>query len=145
MVDTKDSELLELYKLYVDTATKVTETRLKANAFFTSLNAVIIGSSGFITPALLLFFGIGVNILWEGIIKSQKLLNAAKFKVIFEIEEKLVYPLFRKEWEAYKADRRTDTTDVEKWLPRSIILLYVLMILYTKWEKIVAIWKVACA
>lgn len=42
------TELLEIYKIFVDSAQRVSDARLKTNAWFVSLNAVLIGTGHFL-------------------------------------------------------------------------------------------------
>lgn len=126
----KAGERLELYKTYVETATKTTETRLKINTFFVSINTVIIGSSGYINSSILLIFGIAINLLWVELIVSCKLLNKAKFKVIHEIEDSLCHQCFHKEEHYCKEDNMKSFANIEKKIPYLIMILYTVMIFY---------------
>ena len=138
MAANKDFERLELYKAYLGTATKTSEMRLKINAFFISINVAIVGAIEFMPSSLLLLFGIGINFLWNKLIKSYGSLNNAKFKVLHEIEDNLCHKCFRREEEIYKEQGFQSLTKTEKYLPYAIMMLYGLMLVYTHWEKIIS-------
>ena len=44
-------------------------------------------------------FGMLLAVAWHGVLRSYRQLNTAKFKVLHELEEKLAYPFFKREWE----------------------------------------------
>lgn len=137
-------ELIELYKIYVDTTSKTSETRMKINAFFVSINTIIIGSSSYVNPGLLLFFGICINCLWIELIKSYRDLNNAKFKVIHGMEQQLCCKCFKQEEEIYKTIKRQSITNIEKRLPYLIMGLYGIMLIYIKWATIESIFQKIC-
>jgi hypothetical protein len=102
--------IFEQYKLYVEMADRISGRRDKANAFFLSLNGLILSGSGaaisklselhqkgyilipFAVICLQLFF-------WRRLILSYKQLNGAKFRIIGEMESKLPSsPYGRAEW-----------------------------------------------
>lgn len=63
-------------------------------------------------------------------IRNYKLLNAAKFDVINKIESKLPVSPFVDEWKILKNNKKyKDTTKLEKWLPITFILIYIVMMI----------------
>ena len=102
-----------LYKLYLATAEKVSDRRAAANTWMLSVNSAIVGFYGYLaagkTPRgdpgrgiwLLAIpaAGILVCLAWAALLASYSKLNAAKFKVLQEIEEGLPFPVFRREQE----------------------------------------------
>lgn len=102
-----DEEIFfEQYKLYVETAEKVSEKRQTANTYFLSLNSFLLVLSGYLTTIkfqlwhlLLIITGIFICIFWLLNLQSYRNLNSAKYKVIHEMEDKLPINLFDKEWD----------------------------------------------
>lgn len=107
----EDSDvLLEQYKLFVESADKISDRRMKANEFFLGLNAAFLALLGFVKTetagqgfsivfALAPFGAIVICYLWYQTVRSHKNLNGAKFKVIHAIEKRLPLSLFDTEWE----------------------------------------------
>lgn len=129
----RQSETLELYKLFVDSASKITEARSKANAFFVTLNTAIIGANGFVGADALLMVGLFINLLWFVAIGSYRRLNAAKFQIINEIEQDLKYQCFNKEYEICKKLNRADFSKIENKMPLCFIMFFLFMI-YIKYR-----------
>jgi hypothetical protein len=106
--------LLGQYKLYVETAESVTSRRIDASKFYvtllTALLAVIPFALSRDIPASVTRFvflaigasGIALCTTWMFSIHSYRQLNKLKFKVIDEMEERLPFACFRREWELLK-------------------------------------------
>jgi hypothetical protein len=101
---------LELYKLAVEMADRVSARRALANTFFLTINtglAALLGGKDlrwYVAAA-----GIVFAIAWWWLLQSYRKLNRAKFEVINEIERRLPLGLFTAEWgrlESAKAPRR---------------------------------------
>lgn len=100
------SERLDIYKLMVEMADRVSQRRQAANNFYLSINTVLVGGSSFlktlapnsVTLAILAVAGFAICALWHQNIQSYKTLNGAKFGVINEIETRLVEQPFHAEW-----------------------------------------------
>lgn len=125
--------LLEQYKLYVNSSLDVTSKRLETNKFFLTLNSIIFGFTSIITTlnnnlviALFSIIGIIVSVVWLKNIVSYKELNCAKFKVIHELEKYLPASLFKTEEEHY-LNRYYGFTSIEKFVPITFIILYILL------------------
>jgi len=95
--ETFTADLLEQYKLYVQSAEHVSARRLASSRLLLALNAGLaalygIRPEGFgqswwaVTVPLL---GIAVSLLWSRIIRSHKELNRVKFELIHELERHL--------------------------------------------------------
>ena len=101
--DTFGSDLLEQYKLYVQSAENVSVRRVASNRYLLTLNAALVAlyglqSAGFgqsYWTLLLPIIGIPVSALWYLIIKSHADLNRIKFKVIHELEQHLPAALYK--------------------------------------------------
>lgn len=136
--DLYDQHLLEQYKLYVETAERVSQRRTGANNFLLSANALLVTLYGLAlsfgdNPAWLLvvpFGGILVCVTWFVLIRSYRHLNAAKFKVIHELEEHLPAALFDREWDI--AIRTQDKaykplTHIEPYIPIIFAAMYIIV------------------
>ena len=127
--------VLELYKLYVQSADNVSLRRQSANAFFLSVNTAIIAAVGFFDSGdgnyswSLAVAGIVLCIAWYMLVRAYKDLNTVKFKIIHALEEKLPVSLYDAEWEAVGRGEYPKLylpfTHIEVWIPRLFILLYV--------------------
>ena len=103
-----NSTILELYKLAVEMADRTSSRRVKASAFFASVNTTlvtIIGLGGQSANSAFLFIaictaGITVSVCWWVLLTNYRHLNEAKFKVINDIEsEWLPIKPYSDEWE----------------------------------------------
>jgi hypothetical protein len=103
---------LEMYKLYVEMADKISERRQSANSFFLTLNSAIVALIGYVDvsrsslPATSSFFwlvaiaGMLLCFLWYRLIRSYKDINSGKFKVVHAIEKQLPLRPYDAEWTA---------------------------------------------
>ncbi len=133
---------LEQYRIYLTVFNQISDRRHKSNEFFLGLNTAIMAILGYIetkeVPHSLLVFtlvpiiGIGICFAWYQIIRSFKMLNRAKFKVIHGMERKLPARLFETEWELLGRgkDRRKyySLSSIEKTIPVIFIVLYIVII-----------------
>jgi hypothetical protein len=134
------AHVLELYKLYVDSADKVSSRRQSANSFYLTINTAVLAAVGgylqldpvsITYPVLFMgagIVGIALCFLWRRSISSYRNLNNAKFKVIHEVEKLLPIRLFHAEWEAvgHGRDRRRyrPFTQVEIIIPWVFMLVH---------------------
>lgn len=123
--------LLDMYKMYVEMADRISARRHSANSFFLSINTAIVALVGYVRLgsesskpesfySLIAVAGIILCYLWYRLIRSYKDLNSGKFKVIHEIEAKLPLRLFDAEWQAVGRGKRPDL-----YLPFTIVELRV--------------------
>ena len=118
MTDSQQNELLEIYKLHAELADRVSQRRERANRLYVSLLVGLV-----VLLAALLRFGIGdgplrivlcaagtigalLSVSWYVVIRSYRQLNAGKFKALHELEGKLAYPFFVREWELLAEGQR---------------------------------------
>ncbi|MEP6743320.1 MAG: hypothetical protein ABJB61_12535, partial [bacterium] len=98
--------LLEQYKLYVESAQRVSEKRISTGNYLLTVSSSLLTAFGISST---LHFGGGwliivpisgllVSLTWFSLVNSYKNLNTAKFKVIHELEDYLPVALFRYEW-----------------------------------------------
>jgi len=101
---------LELYKLAVEMADRISARRALANTFFLTVNTGLTALLGgkelrwYVAVA-----GIMFALAWWWLLQSYRKLNWAKFEVINAIESKLPLRLFSDEWQllqSTKAPRR---------------------------------------
>lgn len=126
-------ELLEIYKLHSELADRVSQRREGANRLYVSLLSGILillaaflryGTGAIPGWVILLvggFLGVSLSASWYIVIRSYRQLNAGKFDALHELEEKLAYPFFKREWELLeegeKVSKYWKLTVVETFLP----------------------------
>ena len=110
---------LEIYKLYVEMADRISARRQIANSFFLTINSAIIAVLGYVQFGVYLGAKLGLEqsqsgdfyaiisglgmilcIVWFQLLHSYKVLNTAKFQVILSMEQQLPLAPYRAEWEA---------------------------------------------
>lgn len=132
--------ILEQYKLYVETAEKVSDRRQSSNNFYLTLNSVLLAFTGFLTSLNFEFWhiiiavaGICISFLWFLSITSFRKLNSGKFQVIHCLEEKLPIKLFKDEWNCLgkgkKISKYIKLSLVEQGVPFVFMLLYAIIII----------------
>ena len=129
------TDLLEQYKLYVQSAENVSARRVASSRYLLTLNVALVALYGLqsasfgqtywtlLVPAL----GIPVSLLWHQIIKSHRDLNTVKFKVIHELERHLPAALFDYEWhiaEQGQGKSYRPVTHIEIWIPIAFVGLH---------------------
>jgi hypothetical protein len=141
-----NEHLLQQYLLYVQMADKISERRSLANTFFLTANTAILSTLGIVTAILptnlvesgfLAFLAAITPVLlcysWYRLVRSYQQLNSGKFTVIHEIEAMLPLAPYRAEWialgEGKNPARYKPLTDVEKWVPVTFTILYVVVAL----------------
>jgi len=127
--------LLEQYKLYVDSAQKVSEKRISASNYLLTVSSSLLTLFGIVATQIagtwliiIPFAGLLVSFAWFSMVRSYKDLNSAKFKVIHELEEHLPAALFAYEWhhcEHGKGKAYRPITHTERWIPGIFALVYI--------------------
>ena len=104
--------VLEIYKLYVEMADRISMRRQAANSFFLTINSAIVALVGYVNTiaksdkSASLFYilvavaGMVLSYLWYRLVLSYKQLNSGKFKVIHKIEAMLPIRPYDTEWDA---------------------------------------------
>ena len=101
---------LEIYKIYVEMADRISSRRQTANSFFLTINTTIVGLLGYVqfgrdktgNPELYWLIGLAGMVLcffWYRLVRSYRDINSGKFKVIHEIEKRLPLAPYDAEWE----------------------------------------------
>ena len=133
MNETPRTELLEIYKLHAELADRVSQRREAANRLYTGLlsglglfagvfadldNAESLIRGVFMAVGIL---GATISFSWWVVIRSYRQLNSGKFKALHELEDKIAFPFFRREWEILEKGTKRNTywklTIVETFLP----------------------------
>jgi hypothetical protein len=110
-------QYLELYKLAVEMADRVSARRATANAFFLTVNTALlafIGSGSLDVLWLVTLAGIALSGSWWILLKSYRDLNAAKFGVILQMEENLEASVYGDEWAKVKELRPKEESPQEE-------------------------------
>ena len=132
-------ELIEIYKLHAELADSVSKQRGTANRFYMLvLSGLAVLFSAFLQrknggPLGWLMVGFGLfgmflAAVWYIVIRSYRQLNSGKFKALHELEEKLTYPFFKREWDLLAEGREQKTywrlTIVETFVPTIFFLCF---------------------
>ena len=136
--ETFTADLLEQYKLYVQSAEHVSACRLASSRLFLALNAGLaalygirpegFGQSWWAVAVPLL--GIAVSLLWSRIIRSYKELNRVKFELIHEIERHFPAAPYTCEWRLAEQGRGRSyraVTHTERWLPWTFLAMHIVL------------------
>lgn len=134
-----EADLLEQYKLYVQSAENVSARRLASGRYLLAVNAALValyafqaqGSGPVWLTLLLPILGIPVSLLWHRIIRSHRDLNKIKFGIIHELEEQLPAALYAREWELAEHGRGSSyrsVTSIERWIPLVFLALHLLLL-----------------
>lgn len=149
-----DPRVMEIYKLAVEMADRVSARRAVANAFFLTVNTTLVAVVGLrsetpgsaLLPVSVSIAGIAVAACWWFLLRNYRKLNEAKFDVINRIEtEHLPVKPFSDEWEVLSASdgqkRRLTKIraglrqlgNVERIVPIVFGLLYVMLLIGRLW------------
>ena len=147
-----NDHLLEQYKLYVEMADRVSQRRDQSNRFYvtivSALAAIVViiarlgvpedgtevilsANAAFVFAGL---FGLALSVVWFFNIRSYRMLNRAKFKVINQMEKRLPFAPYKKEWEIARPTegRRPyfQLTRVEQFVPVIFLVLSAALMIY---------------
>lgn len=135
-------ELLELYKMSVEMADRLSARRGTANAFFLTVQSALAATVTLVGSAqegltsadavVLATVGVVLSVAWLLQLRSYRDLNTAKFTVILELEKDLVAQPFADEWASLKRDpvrpwreRYAELGFSERLVPAIFVMLYV--------------------
>ena len=140
MSEPKGEELLEIYRLHAELADRVSQRREGANRLYVSLLLALVlflaallrfGFGDLPSSAVIVVVGvtgIALSASWLLTIRSYRQLNTGKLKALHEIEERLAYPFFKREWELLgegeDRSRYLRLTQAEAILPWIFLLLF---------------------
>lgn len=147
----KAQERLDIYKMAVEMADRVSQRRQSANSFYLSINSILVAGSAYLgaaSPAALNLLvvavaGIAICMLWLRNIWSYKTLNDAKFKVIHDLETRLPEKPYAAEWAELDPDgdgqRHVPFHKVERIVPWVFVAVYVVQsVLLIPWLRLVS-------
>ena len=137
--------LVDQYRFYTRSADGVSDRRSKTNAYYVSVTGGVLvlaaklgdgvvpeSRSQALGLILIGIVGILVCLIWAANVSSFRKLNTAKFKVLHEMEQRLPFPCYDREWQLLGrgADRKKyfQLTRVEQILPLALTIPYVLLI-----------------
>jgi len=141
-----DDATLDLYKLAVEMADRVSARRGSANTFFLATETALVTLVGLAAPRLqdaplwasivVAVAGVLLSASWWLQLRSYRDLNAAKFAVIVRIErEALPVAIFGDEWEELRhrsklgwRSRYAEMGGVERVVPVAFALVYLLLL-----------------
>ena len=136
-------ELLEIYKLHAGLADSVSRQRGTTNRFYLLLMsgifvlfpALLRFQNGVPLGVLMIAFGLLGTLLavaWYIHIRSYRQLNSGKFKPLHELEEKLAYPFFKREWELLgegeNPNKYWSLTVVETFVPAIFFVVFAIVL-----------------
>ena len=140
MAESRLTALLEIYKLHVQLADRVSQRRETANQRYAGLLTALTAFVGallrfgtrddFMDIVLTVIGALGVllSISWCIVIHSYRQLNSGKFQVLHDLEKELPYSFFKREWDLLHKgkDRRRywKLTVVENFLPLIFSLIF---------------------
>ena len=131
--------LLDQYRLYVESAEKVSEWRNGTNNYFITVNSALVALYGLLgtlaTPSRgwslgLPVAGIAACVAWWLLVASYRHLNTAKFKIIHELEKQLPVALFDHEWKLLKEGKSwayRPVSHIEAWIPFAFLGLHIVL------------------
>ena len=134
----KDLELLEIYKVTVEMADRLSARRGAANTLFITLESALsaalgvwVGNGDSISMrkalALIAVSGL-ISVLWWVQIFSYRNISTAKFDVIHEMERELSFAPYTREWKYIQKTRHVDLTKTEQFVPFIFLMIDLLLI-----------------
>ena len=146
------SHLLEQYKIYVEMADRVSQRREQSNRFYIALLsglaailALVADSGPFVGAQAFIFLVAGsVGALMCGVwlvnIRSYRQLNTGKFQVIHEMEQRLPFPSYEREWQILRppagSKNYLQLTRVEQIVPWVLMAPYLSLTGYSVYALI---------
>ena len=133
--------IMEQYKIYVEMADRISQRRGNTNTFFLTLNTGIVTAIGFVwehklaRSAFWLSIPFGMLLVecfvWFYLLRSYRLLNAAKYEVVGSLEKRLpASPYWSAEWTALGKGKDSKKywplSHIEGWVPIFFASLYII-------------------
>lgn len=137
-------QILDQYKLYVGMADQISGRRSISNSFFLTANTVVLSTLGlvgrlYLQQSVLGLVGVLVVlggavmfcVAWRAILMSYDRLNAVKFQIIIEIEDKLPLQPYKTEWARLGYGKKSQVyrplSHLERWVPLGFIFMYIIL------------------
>ena len=132
--------------MLVQHAIYIQDERADASKFYASLLTVLLavillivekGTAPDLQRVTFLTIGILGLVLcfvWSVNIHSYKQLNSLKFKVVHEMEQKLPFPCYKREWQILEQEKSTRSylrlSQVEQYVPLVLMVPYLILVIY---------------
>ena len=145
--DKFQDHLIEQYKLYVEMADRVSTRRAQTNRFYISLLSGLLALLSLVVTRevfngilSVIFVAVGILgivlcFLWYINIRAYRQLNSGKFKVIHEMEQRLPFPAYEREWEILGKGKESikylKLTRIEQCVPFALAIPYLLLLIYS--------------
>ena len=132
----KNNDILEIYKIFVEMADRVSLRRQLTHSFYLSVNTAFIGGIAYflksdgltiLEKSTVFFTGIVICFLWRQCLLSYKSLNDAKFEVICSLEDHLPAKPYKDEWAIL---HNGDGTKHKPFYKTEIYIPFVFMVSY---------------
>lgn len=124
----KEQDVLAIWQTCVEMANGVSQRRDTMNNLFVTLNIAVIAAVSWMWDVKTVFLcvaGLVICVVWLLYINNFKRLNTAKFRVIYDLEERLGVTPFKDEWDILKKTKRyLEGTKLERILPIAFALGY---------------------
>lgn len=124
----KKQDVLAIWQTCVEMANGVSQRRDTMNNLFVTLNIAVIAAVSWMWDVKTVFLcvaGMVICVVWLLYINNFKRLNTAKFRVIYDLEERLGVTPFKDEWDILKKTKRyLEGTKLERILPIAFALGY---------------------
>lgn len=144
----KEDAALEIYKMSVEMADRLSARRSKVNAFFITLEVAFATSLGVIgskesnsSHKLLFLLGglaLTVTLIWWVQLTSYRNISIAKFKVIHELEKDLASSPYTHEWALLRNGNKkpwwTGHIDISK-TERAVPFVFLIIDIITIWTR----------
>jgi hypothetical protein len=139
-----DDHIFDQYKIYLESAERMSDRRLQTNNYFITINSALIALGGILGNTKLIplddtsqiifaVVGIIVCFVWYRMINSYKQINSAKFKVIHQIEQYLPLRLYEYEWEQLGSGKNKSLyqpfSHLEIHVPKIFAVIYILILI----------------
>lgn len=150
--DSYRKDVLDMYKMFVASADRISDRRQTANAFFLTLNSTIIGLVGYLNSspdtkvvnhylfALVPVAGMLICYMWFSLVRSYRNMNSGKFQVINTIEKMLPIRPYEAEWIALgrgkDPNRYVEFSQVEKNVPIIFFLIHLVVLAMNIYQAI---------
>ena len=127
-LEDKKQDVLAIWQTCVEMASGVSQRRDTMNNLFVMLNIAVIAAVSWMWDVKTVFLcvaGLVICVVWLLYINNFKRLNTAKFRVIYDLEERLGVTPFKDEWDILKKTKRyLEGTKLERILPIAFALGY---------------------
>lgn len=128
----KKQDVLAIWQTCVEMANGVSQRRDTMNNLFVTLNIAVIAAVSWMWDVKTVFLcvaGLVICVVWLLYINNFKRLNTAKFRVIYDLEDRLGVTPFKDEWDILKKTKRyLEGTKLERILPIAFALGYAVVI-----------------